>query len=221
MPRAKRASDEIYNERRRARRLAARLERDQSGTAMERIARKSYAESIRELAEKTKIGRPSKSVKSARARSVAEAVKSLQAATSKYRGAAQVDAVTRSNDFFARQMRIAATKGKKSAIYGLNREEVNIFYTATKDIWRTTAPNKRLEAVLSANIIDDGMGGKRKPESLEEAFRYVMSRNVEALNEAQRWREEMGLETDTDKGMRDESGDNMPYDRYLYFVDMI
>ena len=55
MPRAKRKSDELYNERRRAKRLAARIEKEQFRTALEQQAAQSYVANLQKQIERTYI----------------------------------------------------------------------------------------------------------------------------------------------------------------------
>ena len=57
MPRAKRKSDELYNERRRAKRLAARIEKQQFRTAREQQAAQSYVTNLRKQIERTYISK--------------------------------------------------------------------------------------------------------------------------------------------------------------------
>lgn len=57
MPRAKRKSDELYNERRRAKRLVTRIEKQQFRTAREQQAAQSYVTNLQKQIERTYVSK--------------------------------------------------------------------------------------------------------------------------------------------------------------------
>lgn len=173
MARAKRASDETYNARRRAKRLLARLEReDASAMSKSQLrARADYIESVR--------AQIAKSYQNTRATSeVAGAKKRAQAA------AAQLDRMTsaprkaksakeRSDIFFARQLNLAR-KGQPSTLGEHASDKVFVFYAATRRLWRGRDARKRNEYIIR------GLGAN----SLTEAFEMVLSDNEDAFQAA-------------------------------------
>ena len=171
MARAKRASDETYNARRRAKRLLARLERENTAgmSASQLRARADYIESVR--------AQITKSYQKTRAASeVAGAKERTQAA------AAQLDRMTsaprkvksakeRSDIFFARQLNLAGI-GQPTTLGEHASEKVSVFYAATRQLWR--GARKRNEYIIR------GLGAS----SLAEAFEKVLSANEDAFQAA-------------------------------------
>lgn len=173
MARAKRASDETYNARRRAKRLLARLEREDASAMSESQlrARADYIESVR--------AQITKSYQNTRAASeVAGARERTQAA------AAQLDRMTstprkvksakeRADIFFARQLNLAR-KGQPSTLGEYGSDKVFVFYAATRRLWRGRDARKRNEYIIR------GLG----VNSLAEAFEMVLSANEDAIKAA-------------------------------------
>ena len=164
MPRAKRASDEVYNARRRARRLIARLEKSQAATVTENRARESYIQSLKEA------------VSSSYAKN-----RSRQALADSKRYAEKLDRMTaipranrtasaRSEAIFRQQL-AAARAGSASSV---TEAEVSVFYAATRRIWKGHDVRERNELIKRALGVS----------SLIEAFDKVMSepKNREAVD---------------------------------------
>lgn len=163
MARAKRESDKIYNERRRAKRLAARIEKQQFATARERKAAADYVANLRAQIDRTY------TTKGATVESAQQAAKSLSVQTR--RGVAT--ASQRRNAIFAREMRLASA-GEQSNLGRDAQAKVKIFYAATQNIWEGQPLEMRNKAILAA------MG----TESLQEAFTNVLWQNRAALKAA-------------------------------------
>lgn len=173
MARSKRASDEVYNARRRAKRLLARLEREDT-SAMSRNqlrARTDYIESVRAQITKSYQGtRERSAVASAKERALA-ASEQLDRMTSAPRRVKSPK--ERSDIFFARQLNLARM-GAASTLGEHAKESVGVFYAATRKVWRGRDPKKRNEYIVRA------LGAS----SLAEAYQTVLSANEDALQEA-------------------------------------
>lgn len=184
MARAKRKSDEVYNARRRAKRLLARMEReDVSGlSASGRAARTAYMDSLRQSISKTYTPRQgSRATRSAMLDEAREQAKALDRMTAPQR-ARNVTATARQNKLFERQIN-AAKLGQPTTLGGRTRgalqqemakAEVNIFYAATRRYWRGKDVRQRNELIMK------GLG----VSSLQEAYTRVLALNREALREA-------------------------------------
>lgn len=173
MPRAKRKSDEVYNARRRAKRLAARIERDmERQTSSERAASRAYLDTIRAQIAKTYT--PRKGSPAVRSALAAEAASSAEELDRMTRGVRSVSGRTgRANRLFSQQ--INAARLEKASMFGrMGSEQVSIFYAATRNIWQGRDPRKRNEYIMEA------LG----TSSLEEAFRRVIRENRTALRVA-------------------------------------
>nr|DAU86385.1 MAG TPA: hypothetical protein [Bacteriophage sp.] len=163
MSRAKRKSDEIYNERRRAKRLAARIEKATYATAREQRAAMSYAANLRAQAERTYV------TKGATMEGAQKAAKALGVQTR--RGVATDS--QRRNEIFAREIRLASA-GEQNTLGRDSLAKVKIFYTATQDAWEGQPLEMRNKAILAALGTD----------SLQEAFTEVLWQNRAALRAA-------------------------------------
>lgn len=221
-PRAKRKSDELYNQRRRARRLAERLEKQKkTQSALERASTEGYVRELREMISSSympKARTPTNDMTTALRNAAYDIGTRLDRMTNPYRQPKQ-SAKQRSNELFARQMRIAAVGGT-SSIRGMHREEINIFYAATKDLWYGSGrdPKKKLDYIMQAEFIPTEDGGVRKPKSLAEVYRYVMKINAEAREAARKFRLGNGVVGDTRTEMSTEADSDMDYPEYMYLV---
>lgn len=171
MARAKRASDEVYNARRRARRLLARLEReDVSGMGeSQKRARADYIASVREQIEQSYQGtRQVHRVTEAQTRTkrAAEHLDRMTAAPRKARSRA-----ARSNLIFQRQINLARS-GAPSTLGDMGKEAVSVFYSATRRLWRGKDPKERNRLIM------EGLG----VTSLSEAYDRVIGANRKALD---------------------------------------
>lgn len=172
MPRAKRKSDELYNERRRAKRLAARIEKQQFGTARERSAAQSYVESLQKQIERTYV------TKGATLEEATKAAKSLGVQTRReVKTASQ-----RANEIFTRELRLASA-GEESILGEMGQKYVKIFYAATQNIWEGQPLEMRNKAILAAFGTD----------SLREAFMSVLWQNRAAIRAARHAGEPVGV----------------------------
>ena len=222
MPRAKRKSDELYNQRRRARRLAARLEKQKTTQSpLEKASTEGYLRELRETIERSympKTRAPTNDMATALGNAAYDIGTRLDRMTRPYREPKQ-SAKQRSNELFVRQMRIAAAGGT-SSIRGMRREEINIFYAATKDLWYGIGrdPKKKIDYIMQAEFIPTEDDGMRAPKSLAEAYRYVMKINAEARKDARKFRLRNGMVGDTRSEMSTESDSDMDYPEYMYLV---
>lgn len=171
MARAKRTSDEVYNARRRAKRLLARLEReDVSGmNALQKRARADYIASVREQISQSYQG--TRQVHQAaeaqtRAKRAAERLDRMTTAPRKVRSRA-----ARSNLIFQRQINLARS-GAPSTLGDRGKEAVSVFYSATRRFWRGKDPKERNRLIM------EGLG----VTSLSEAYDRVIGANRKALD---------------------------------------
>lgn len=165
MARAKRTSDEVYNARRRAKRLLARLEReDVSGMgASQKRARADYIASVREQISQSYQGTRQGQT---RAEKAAERLDRMTAAPRKARSRA-----ARSNLIFQRQINLARS-GAPSTLGDRGKEAVSVFYAATRRLWRGRDPKERNRLIM------EGLG----VTSLSEAYDRVIGANRKALD---------------------------------------
>lgn len=173
MARAKRRSDEVYNARRRAKRLLARMAKeDTSGmSAQQKAARLDYTRSVQEQITKsydTSRKQPNEARRQQARESASKAASRLDKMTAAPRAAKT--SVDRSNLMFKRQLNLARI-GAPSTLGKHGEQAVTIFYAATKKIWRGKDPAKRNELIMKA------MGA----ETIEEAYKLVLSKNVGAF----------------------------------------
>ena len=171
MARAKRTSDEVYNARRRAKRLLARLEReDVSGmSTSQKRARADYIASVREQIAKSYQGtRQVHQVPEAqtRAKKAAERLDRMTTAPRKAKSRA-----ARSNLIFQRQINLARS-GAPSTLGERGKESVSVFYAATRRLWRGRDPKERNRLIM------EGLG----VSSLSEAYDRVLGANRKALD---------------------------------------
>lgn len=172
MARAKRASDEIYNARRRAKRLLARMEReDVSGmSSVQRRARADYMESVRAQIERTYQGtRAVREVRSAqkRAKSASERLDRMTSAPRKVKSSRE-----RSDMLFQRQVNLARI-GAPSLFGEHGKAAVSVFYASTRQIWRGRDLKDRNKLIMEALGVDN----------LQDAFDKVLIKNMRAVNE--------------------------------------
>lgn len=163
MPRAKRKSDELYNERRRAKRLVARIKKQKFRTVREQQAAQSYVGNLQKQIERTYI---SKGVEVEEAFKVAKAL-SVQTRRD-VRTASQ-----RANEIFTREMNLASS-GNESTLGERGKQYVKIFYAATQSMWEGLPLEMRNKAILADMGID----------SLREAFINVLWQNRAAMKAA-------------------------------------
>lgn len=171
MARAKRTSDEVYNARRRAKRLLARLEReDASGmSTLQKRAHADYIASVREQITQSYQGtRQVHQVSEAktRAKRAAERLDRMTTAPRKAKSRA-----ARSNLIFQRQINLARS-GAPSTLGEGGKEAVSVFYAATRRFWRGKDPKERNRLIM------EGLG----VTSLSEAYDRVIGANRKALD---------------------------------------
>lgn len=171
MARSKRTSDEVYNARRRAKRLLARLEReDVSGmSTLQKRARDDYIASVREQISQSYQGtRQVHQVAEAQTRTkkAAERLDRMTTAPRKAKSRA-----ARSNLIFQRQINLARS-GAPSTLGDSGKEAVSVFYAATRRFWRGKDPKERNRLIM------EGLGVK----SLSEAYDRVIGANRKALD---------------------------------------
>lgn len=172
MARAKRASDEVYNARRRAKRLLARMEReDVSGmSVVERRARADYMESVRAQIEQSYQGtRKAREVESDKER-VQGARKKLDRMTRTPRKVKS--SKERSDVLFQRQVNLARI-GAPSLFGEHGEAAVSVFYASTRQIWRGRDFKDRNKLIMEALGVDN----------LQDAFDKVLIKNMRAVNE--------------------------------------
>lgn len=138
--RARKPSDDVYNARRRLRRLAARVERQAQGTTgTTREQALSYAARLRELAK-------------AGTKLTSEERQALLQRLADVRGASReaaygFSAIARRNAIFMQQINAAGTKGAQSSIAG---EKATLFWASTARIWSAEGGTRdeRYEKIL-------------------------------------------------------------------------
>lgn len=171
MARAKRESDEVYNARRRAKRLLARLEREDvsgMGTSQKR-ARADYIASVRDqIAQSYQGTRQVHQVPEAQTRTkkAAERLDRMTTAPRKAKSRA-----ARSNLIFQRQINLARS-GAPSTLGDSGKQAVSVFYAATRRFWRGKDPKERNRLIM------EGLG----VTSLSEAYDRVIGANGKALD---------------------------------------
>lgn len=171
MARAKRTSDEVYNARRRAKRLLARLEREDVSdmSTLQKRARADYIASVREqITQSYQETRRVHQVAEAQARTkrAAEHLDRMTTAPRKARSRA-----ARSNLIFQRQINLARS-GAPSTLGDSGKQAVSVFYAATRRFWRGKDPKERNRLIM------EGLG----VTSLSEAYDRVIGANRKALD---------------------------------------
>ena len=141
-------------------------------TPSERAASRSYLATVREQIARTYT--PRKGSPEMRSALMDEAESSARDLDRMMRGVRGVSGRTgRANQLFSQQ--INAARLEKASMFGkMGREQVNIFYAATRNIWQGRDPKRRNEYIMEA------LG----TSSLEEAFRRVIRENRTALRVA-------------------------------------
>ena len=204
MARAKRASDEIYNARRRVRRAAA---------AAERRGETERARQLRRLAEETYVGRGAQANVTRGASAAAAALREVMRAsaaptgrgkersrqqghellhalrqisrTPSVRGsvsalteALRASRVQRDNEIFARQLNTASAGGASSLDRAdlSGKAQARIFWMSTRKLWMGERPEDRYGAIMRAFGTD----------SLRDAFEQVVEYNAQAVEQAVR-----------------------------------
>lgn len=201
MPRAKRKSDELYNERRRAKRLAARIEKQQFRTAREQQAAQSYVANLQKQIERTYV---SKGVE------IEEAFKAAKGLSVQTRREVRT-ASQRANEIFTREMNLASS-GNESTLGANGAQYVKIFYAATQSIWEGQPLERRNKAILVA------MG----TDSLRKAFTNVLWQNRAAMKAAKHAGEPIGT-TDENAFFYEDALDVEEYGspEYLDYVSQV
>lgn len=171
MARAKRTSDEVYNARRRAKRLLARLEReDVSGmSTSQKRARADYIASVRkQISQSYQGARQAHQVAEAQTRTkkAAECLDRMTAAPRKARSRA-----ARLNLIFQRQINLARS-GAPSTLGDSGKQAATVFYAATRRFWRGKDPKERNRLIM------EGLG----VTLLSEAYDRVIGANRKALD---------------------------------------
>lgn len=181
---ARSKSQEIYNARRRAKRLANRIEKSLDGLSPSaRAASESYLRELNSQIAATYVDK--RGTKSQRQQSMNAAqaqAERLEKMTGQVRSQERAGGRTqkaqrtaRANKLFEQQLN-AANLGQPS-MFGANAgNQVDIFYAATKSIWQGKDPTKRNEYIMKALGTD----------SLAEAYQKVIRENRLALNVARR-----------------------------------
>lgn len=202
MPRAKRQSDEIYNERRRAKRLAARIEKQQFRTNREKLAAESYISNLRNQIENTYV---SKGIELKKAK---KAAKSLSVQTRRE----VATSAQRANEIFSREIRMASI-GEETSLGKRGQQYVKIFYASTQNIWEGQPLENRNKAILAA------MG----TDSLQEAFVNVLNKNREAIKAAKHQGEPIGVTDENAFFYEDMSAESDDYGspEYLDYVTQV
>lgn len=168
MARAKRASDEVYNARRRLKRQAARMERDAAKMKNEQLrkAALSYAQSLRDVAESAR-GRMTAEQRTEALQRLADVRKrTIDAAYNR-------DARIRANLIFAQQINAAGTEGASTT---LSKNASKAFWVANKGLWTDGADVPRNERY--ARILAYWYGDTSDARRLEE---WLVSRERERL----------------------------------------
>lgn len=171
MARAKRTSDEVYNARRRAKRLLARLEREDVSdmSTLQKRARADYIASVREQISQSYQGtRQVHQAAEAQTRTKRAAERLDRMTTAPRKATARVE---RSNLIFQRQINLARS-GAPSVLGDRGKEAVSVFYAATRRFWRGGDPKERNRLIM------EGLG----VTLLSEAYGRVIGANQKALD---------------------------------------
>lgn len=168
MARPKRASDEVYNARRRLQRQAARMEREAAKLTNERLkeASLSYAQSLRDVANSARGKMTSEQRTQALERLATVRERTKEAAYNR-------DARVRSNLIFAQQINAAGTDEAKST---LNKNAAKAFWVANKGLWTDGQNIKRNERY--GKILAHWYGNTADAKKLEE---WIIARKEKEL----------------------------------------
>lgn len=200
MARKKRASDELYNQRRRAKRAIARIEANPNATRRDR----AYASALKIGVSQSYVGRNA-SPERLRASLAAGRLLSMRTAGAKAGAAERRDIMFRAQ--------IGASSRKGANIAGMTRARSKIFFRATQRYWAGKGPDK-LASIQAA------FGGA----PLDEIYRMVMSQQTEALRReyAERKARTGGLTIDPDNALQQALAENVDRDQgspdYMVYV---
>lgn len=162
MARAKRASDETYNARRRAKRALARLDRDIKAGKVKRTRQiTAYQQELKKQINQSYIGRNATPSKLSSAQQAASTL-------DKYRIGAKAEATERRNIMFR-----ANVKASSSGSGTIPKANVQLFWNATKHAWAGRGRD-RYAAIQRYYGTDD----------LQAVFNQVMEANKDALARA-------------------------------------
>ena len=198
MPRKKRLSDDVYNARRRAKRLAARLTKDfELDKSVSVEARKDLQKFSRELRKNIEKSYFSKSDYASKKPEISDNLKRLKAYSR--------ESVRTRND---RINMLFQWNMSKMPDY-----KAKIFYRATQKMWQG-------HSVTDRNII---IMQKMGTNDLREAFNIIMKQNQKALEHAKAIREPIGVTNENADFYEDMYGDTDNDDdkgspEYLYDV---
>lgn len=148
--RPKRASDEVYNARRRLRRQAAKLEREaaQETDATRKRLAEGFADYLRREAESTK-----KRQTAQERQATLDRLNRIREATQS--GTYDRFRVRRRNMIFMQQMNAAGTEGAESSI---SERKKDVFWAATKGLWPSGSNvprNERYDRIVSHFYADN------------------------------------------------------------------
>lgn len=161
MARAKRKSDELYNARRRAKRLIARLEKQAPENESARRAQESYIAALREQIQQTYVAKRSASEITRAGESAVKLNRQTSIPRANRTRAKRADAI------FRQQL----ARGRMGEPSAFTPAEVSVFYAATRRIWRGRDVRNRND------LIKEALG----VSTLAEAFDKVMAGNADAV----------------------------------------
>lgn len=162
MARSKRASDEIYNARRRAKRALARLDRDIKAGKVKRSRQiTAYQQELKSQISESYIGRNATPSKLSSAQQAARTL-------DKYRIGAKAEATERRNIMFRANVKASSAGGGT-----IPKVNVQLFWNATKHVWAGRGRD-RYAAIQRYYGTDD----------LQAIFNQVMEANKDALARA-------------------------------------
>ena len=210
--RAKTQSDEAYNARRRAKRAAARIERElarqkEQGkvSAKREASTRSYIANLREQIAQT--------YSTKRGVITPEQERAIRALDVQTREKGTETAAQRQNVIFERQINLATAEMPSTIAKDVqaSKAAVKIFYKATQDIWSGLPSEERNKAIMAALGVS----------TLREAFMVVMRDNAQAFRAALSAMRPL-MSTD-EAGFMDEPGiaDDIGSPPYLAFVNPV
>lgn len=172
MARKKRASDELYNARRRLRRQAERMERDaqkQAGALRQQML--SYAQALREEAKAgQRLTQQQMTEQTERLSRIREATKG--AAYSKY-------ATYRRNLILQQQINAAGTQGAQSSI---SENQKDIFWMAVKGLWPDGSDvprNERYQRILQHFYSGVGKDESELTSDQKEFYAWLQKKGIQ------------------------------------------
>lgn len=214
MARARKAGDDAYNIRRRARRIIANLEAQKDILSPRRAkAVSSYIESLQRdieasLMKNAPAGVSADEAKARRDRALAR----LNTAGSVKKTPKQ----ERANAIFRKQMSLASSGDSYTSLGKYGQDRVKIFYRATQRIWEGKPAKDRNDLIMKSLGVS----------SLEAAMKIVLSQNKEAMRAAVRGSvqkdrvSDFAEAMDFYEGYEDEGADNGSPD-YIALVNII